>query len=148
MSVALGSEFLDCRLQPIRILALADRIIVDQANLLGFLNHGDARDPLLPEGNVVVVEDVAGNARGYRAVGRLDDAEKIQLALASERPADGEQSGYVFEELAELTYAKGDKDAAKAWAAKAYNLLRDDPDMAAETERLRRLLNLSQGRAP
>jgi tetratricopeptide (TPR) repeat protein len=87
-------------------------------------------------------------ARGYRALGRLDDAEKIQLALASQRAADGEQSGYVFEELAEITYAKGDKDAAKTWAAKGYNLLRDDPDMSSETERLRRMLNLSQGRAP
>src|SRR5260221_332960 len=59
-------------------------------------------------------------ARGYRALGRLDDAEAIQKALVVEFDAVGEPDGYVYEELAEIALARGNVDAARPWAAKAH----------------------------
>ena len=51
-------------------------------------------------------------ARGYRATGKLDDAEKIQLVLVAESEKAGEPDGYIYEELAEIAIARGDKAAA------------------------------------
>jgi tetratricopeptide (TPR) repeat protein len=85
-------------------------------------------------------------ARGLRATGKLDDAKKIQLALVSETEGAHAPDGYVYEELAELAFAQGDKDAARSWAGKAHALLKDDPDM--EAARLTRLAALAQGKAP
>jgi tetratricopeptide (TPR) repeat protein len=88
-------------------------------------------------------------ARGYRAVGRLDEAQAIQLALARETEAAGEPDGYVYEELAELALARGDNAAAAPWAAKAHTLLKDDAHLKAnEARRLDRLAALAQGKAP
>ena len=67
-------------------------------------------------------------ARGYRGVGRLDDAEAAQKSLARRvRPGIGETDGYVYEELAEIALARGDAKAARPWAAKAHAALKDDP---------------------
>jgi tetratricopeptide (TPR) repeat protein len=85
-------------------------------------------------------------ARGLRATGKLDDAKKIQLALASETEAAGEGDGYVYEELAEIAFAQGDKESARRWAAKAHALLKDDPSM--EAARITRLNALAEGKAP
>lgn len=88
-------------------------------------------------------------ARGYRALGHLDDAEKIQLALVTETEAAKDPDGYVYEELAEIEYARGNAAAAAPWAAKAHALLKDDPHMKAnEGKRLARLATLAEGKAP
>ena len=86
-------------------------------------------------------------ARGYRAVGRLDDAEKIQTALVAEFDATGEPDGYVFEELAEIALARGDAAAAQPWAAKAHALLKDDPDVASDATRLAHLAAVAAGKS-
>ena len=79
-------------------------------------------------------------ARGLRAVGRLDEAERIQLALAAEFEREGAADGYVFEELYEIALARGDAAAARAWAARAYAELAKDPALAGnEPARLARL---------
>jgi tetratricopeptide (TPR) repeat protein len=87
-------------------------------------------------------------ARGYRALGRLDDAERMQRALAEDNRAAGEEDGYVYEELAELRLARGDAAGAAPLAAKAYALLREDAWLAAtEPARLERLAKLGAGEA-
>jgi len=84
-------------------------------------------------------------ARGLRSLGRLDEAEAIQRALADELQASNAPDGYVFEELAEIAVARGDRAAARPWAAKALQLLGDDADMKAnEPARLARLADLAQ----
>ena len=85
-------------------------------------------------------------ARGLRATGKLDDAKKIQLALAAETEAANDPDGYVYEELAEIAFAQGDAPATKAWAAKAHPLLKDDPSM--EPARVQRLASLAEGKSP
>ncbi|HEX4883773.1 MAG TPA: hypothetical protein VFX05_06510 [Casimicrobiaceae bacterium] len=88
-------------------------------------------------------------ARGYRALGRLDDAERLQQALLDDHRKAGEEDGYVYEELAEIAVARGDYAAAGPWAAKAYALLRDDAWLAAtEPARLKRLADLGAGKRP
>jgi tetratricopeptide (TPR) repeat protein len=88
-------------------------------------------------------------ARGYRALGRLDDAERMQRDLAEENRAAGEEDGYVYEELAELRIARGDAAGAAPLAAKAYALLREDAWLAAtEPARLERLAKIGAGEVP
>jgi tetratricopeptide (TPR) repeat protein len=88
-------------------------------------------------------------ARGYRALRRLDDAERLQLRLAEEGRKSGEEDGYVYEELAEIAVARGERAAAAPWAAKAYALLREDAWLAAtEPARLKRLAELGSGKPP
>jgi len=84
-------------------------------------------------------------ARGYRAVGRLDDAERIQKALVVEFDALGEPDGYVYEELAEIALARGDAASAQPWAAKAHAALEDDADLEG-SKRLARLAEVAAGR--
>ncbi|MFO1313832.1 MAG: tetratricopeptide repeat protein [Burkholderiales bacterium] len=85
-------------------------------------------------------------ARGLRATGRLDDAKAIQVALAAETEAANDPDGYVYEELAEIAAAQGDRAAAKSWATKAHALLKDDPGMPQE--RVKRLAAYAEGEAP
>jgi tetratricopeptide (TPR) repeat protein len=86
-------------------------------------------------------------ARGYRALGKLDDAETIQRALLTEMERDNEPDGYVYEELAEIAVARHDPQAAAPWAAKAHALLKDDGHLKAnESARLSRLADLAQGK--
>jgi tetratricopeptide (TPR) repeat protein len=87
-------------------------------------------------------------ARGYRAVGRLDDAEAAQKSLEAELAQAGESDGYVYEELAEIALARGDARSAQPWAAKAHAALKDDPFLAAnEAPRLARLGAIAAGGA-
>jgi len=58
-------------------------------------------------------------ARGLRSVGRLDEAEAMQLALAAELERAGKVDADVYAELAEIARARGDAKAAQAWDAKA-----------------------------
>jgi tetratricopeptide (TPR) repeat protein len=82
-------------------------------------------------------------ARGLRAQGKLDEAEVMQRALAAEFAASNETDGYVFEELAEIALARGDRAAAVPWAAKAYAALKDDGGLKAnEPARLARLAEI------
>jgi tetratricopeptide (TPR) repeat protein len=83
-------------------------------------------------------------ARGLRALGRLDEAEAIQLRLVDEFQAAGAPDGYVCEELAEIAVARGDRAAAQPWAARALALLSDDVDFRThESARLARLADLA-----
>jgi tetratricopeptide (TPR) repeat protein len=87
-------------------------------------------------------------ARGLRALGKLDDAQAIQLALVIETERDNDPDGYVYEELAEIAIARNDPQAAAPWAAKAYALLKDDGDLkSSEAARLARLDAIAQGSA-
>ena len=83
-------------------------------------------------------------ARGLRSLGRLDEAESIQRALAIESERDGAPDGFVYEELMEIALARNDGKSAKPWAAKAYALLKDDVWINAnEQDRLLRLANVA-----
>lgn len=82
-------------------------------------------------------------ARGLRSLGRLDEAEAMQRALAAETERAGAPDGFVYEELAEIALARHDETAARPWAAKAYALLKSDVWIAAnEQARLARLERL------
>jgi len=84
-------------------------------------------------------------ARGLRSLGKLDEAEVLQRALADELQAANAPDGYVFEELAEIALARGDRKAAQPWAAKAFALLGDDPDLKAnDAARLAHLAELAK----
>ena len=74
-------------------------------------------------------------ARGLRSLGRLDEAETIQRALAAEMERDGSSDGFVYEELAEIALARHDTAGARRWAAKAYAILKDDVWLKANEER-------------
>jgi tetratricopeptide (TPR) repeat protein len=122
-----------------------------------YFERGDAATALDHWQKALPLREAAGNAvsiriakwtvaRGLRATGKLEEARKMQLALAKELEAANESDGYVYEELAELAFAQGDKDAAKAWAGKAHALLKDDPSM--EAARLTRLAALADGKSP
>jgi len=92
-------------------------------------------------------------ARGYREVGRFDEAETIQRSLAAQTERTNTPDGYVYEELAEIAVARGDRPAARMFAAKAYALLRNErsvlaTDDAAHRARLARLAILGGGDAP
>jgi tetratricopeptide (TPR) repeat protein len=124
-----------------------------------YFDAGDAAKALAFWQKALALRETAGNAdrlrvakwtvaRGYRAVGRLDDAERIQRALVVEFDAIGEPDGYVYEELAEIALARGDAAAAQPWAAKAHALLKDDPDVAGDGARLAHLAAVAGGQAP
>ncbi|HYT97407.1 MAG TPA: tetratricopeptide repeat protein [Casimicrobiaceae bacterium] len=82
-------------------------------------------------------------ARGLRSLNRLDEAEKIQRELVAENEEAGTPDGYVYEELTEIALARNDAAKAKSWAAKAYNLLKNDIWLAAnEKARLARLAEI------
>ena len=84
-------------------------------------------------------------ARGLRSLGKLDDAEALQRTLADELQAASAPDGYVFEELAEIALARGDRVAAQPWAAKAIALLGEDADLKAnDAARLARLAELAR----
>jgi tetratricopeptide (TPR) repeat protein len=125
-----------------------------------YFDRGDAKTALAHWEKALPLREASGNpttiriakwtiARGYRALGRLDDAQAIQLALVAETERDGQPDGYVYEELAEIAIARADKKTAATWAAKAHALLKDDAHMKAnEAARLARLAALAQGKAP
>ena len=82
-------------------------------------------------------------ARAQRSLGELDAAEAAQRALLAEYDKLGEPDGYVYEELAEISLARGDAAAAGPWAAKAWTALAADAAMReSEPARLARLAKL------
>ena len=87
-------------------------------------------------------------ARGLRSLRRLDEAEAIQRALASELASAGMPDGYVFEELAEIALARGDRAGAQPWAAQAIAILAADPAFRTnDAARLARLADIAQPQA-
>jgi tetratricopeptide (TPR) repeat protein len=120
---------------------------------LGWTQHerGDYEGALVYWQRALVVREGAGDvpgtriakwtvARGLRSLGRLDEAERIQRALAVETEDARAPSGFIYEELAEIALARHDEAAAKPWAAKAYALLKQDIWLTAnEPQRLARL---------
>ncbi|MCK4233747.1 tetratricopeptide repeat protein [candidate division WOR-3 bacterium] len=63
-------------------------------------------------------------ARTYRSLGRIEEALKIQEVLEKEIEEKGvEPDGFVFEELGECLLLKGDKEGAKKYFKRAYELL-------------------------
>ncbi len=87
-------------------------------------------------------------ARGLRSLGRLDEAESMQRALASELASAGTPDGYVFEELAEIALARGDRAAAQPWAAQAVAILGADKGLqASDAARLARLADIANPEA-
>jgi tetratricopeptide (TPR) repeat protein len=87
-------------------------------------------------------------ARGLRSLGRLDEAESMQRALATELARAGTPDGYVFEELAEIALARGDRAAAQPWAAQAVAILGADKDLqAGDAARLARLADIAKPQA-
>jgi tetratricopeptide (TPR) repeat protein len=119
----------------------------ERNNYNAALDHWQKALPLREaSGNAVTIRIARWTvARGLRATGRLDDAKKMQAALATETEAASTPDGYVYEELAEIALAQGDKDDARRWAGKAHALLKDDPSM--EAARLTRLLALAEGKS-
>jgi len=85
-------------------------------------------------------------ARTYRSLGKLDEALEVQLALMNEFEENQlEQSGYIFEELAEIYVLKKQKEEAKKYFGLAYEYLSQDQWLQQnEPERLERLKRLSE----
>jgi len=71
-------------------------------------------------------------ARCLRTLGRHDEALAIQRALEAEHLKAGTEDGYVFEELAELLWLRGDQTAARGYYARAVDTLGDDAGIAPE----------------
>lgn len=84
-------------------------------------------------------------ARTYRALGRTEEALKMQKALETEIDTRGLPSdGYVYEEIAECFLELDRAAEAKRYFGLAYGLLSEDEWLQAnEPERLERLKNLS-----
>jgi tetratricopeptide (TPR) repeat protein len=82
----------------------------------------------------------------WRAMGRLDDALKMQEEIRREiEDRKLKPDGYVFEEIAECLHALGRHTEAKKYFARAYDLLsRDEWLASAEPKRLERLRQLAQ----
>lgn len=125
-----------------------------------YFGAGDTATALAHWQQALVLREAAGKpgaitvarwtvARGYRATGRLDDAQRIQLDLAAQTERAGEPDGYVYEELAEIEIARGNAKAAAGWAAKAHALLKDDAGLAAdEPARIARLAAIAKASTP
>lgn len=82
-------------------------------------------------------------ARTLRALGKLEEAIKIQLALLEEMIETSHPDGYVYEELGELHLLKGE-EVHKMYFQFAYNELSKDTWLAAnEPKRLLRIQQLA-----
>ena len=105
-----------------------------------------AREAMGDAGNIRIARWTV--ARGLRSLERLDEAESIQRALANELASAGTPDGYVFEELAEIALARGDRAAAQPWAAQAVAILGADKDLqASDAARLARLADIAKPQA-
>jgi tetratricopeptide (TPR) repeat protein len=85
-------------------------------------------------------------ARTYRSLGRVEEALALQKELEREIEAKGlDTGGYVFEEIGECLLLLGKQAEAKAYFARAYDLLsRDQWLVANQAERLDRIKELSE----
>jgi tetratricopeptide (TPR) repeat protein len=101
-------------------------------NNLGWslLDQGNAPAALFTWQQALVAREASGDvartrearwtvARGLRATGKLDEAERVQRALADETERAGAPDPYVYDELAEIARARNDASGVDAWTAKA-----------------------------
>ncbi len=85
-------------------------------------------------------------AKGYRLVGRIDEALAIQKKLLSAYEQSGESDGYVFEELGELFLLQGEAANSQKYFAEAYRELSKDSWLVKnEFKRMERLRALGLG---
>jgi len=84
-------------------------------------------------------------ARTLRSLKRFEEALSKQMELKIEFESVGERDGFVFEEIAECLWALRRTDAARAYFARAYEVLSEDVSLAErEPERLGRLKKLGR----
>lgn len=84
-------------------------------------------------------------ARTLRSLGRVEEALGRQVALKDAYDSAGESDGYVFEEIGECLLASNRLEEARPYFVQAYELLMQDPWLAAnEPERLARLKSLTE----
>jgi len=85
-------------------------------------------------------------ARALRSLKRVDEALSTQMALKEEFEGDGENDGYVYEEIAECLVMMDRAEEARSYFARAYEVLSQDPVLIEkEPERIARLKTLSSG---
>ena len=83
--------------------------------------------------------------KALRYLERTEQALAIQSELERHYATTGSTDGFVFEELAELHFARGSSATARGYFAKAYAALKEDPYLRQhEMERLERMYRLSQ----
>jgi tetratricopeptide (TPR) repeat protein len=83
-------------------------------------------------------------ARTLRALNKLEEALKIQLALLEEMIETDKVDGYVYEELAEIHLLKND-EVYKMYFNMAWHELKEDVWLSShEQERLNRIKKLSE----
>lgn len=84
-------------------------------------------------------------ARALRSLNRVEEALSKQRALHAEFEEEGEDDGFVYEEIAECLLALNRGQEARPYFAMAHKLLSQDSWLAEkEPERLARLKELSQ----
>jgi len=82
-------------------------------------------------------------ARCLRSLGKVDEALAIQRELEKETAGIKNPDGYIPEEIAECLYTLGQKDEAKLYFHRAYELLSKDPWLSKnEPKRIARLRDL------
>ncbi len=82
-------------------------------------------------------------ARTLRSLNRIEEALSKQLALHAEFEAEGEDDGYVYEEIGECLHALNRSEEARPYFSMAHKLLSQDSWLAEkEPERLARLKEL------
>lgn len=87
-------------------------------------------------------------ARALRSLGRIDEALAIQWSLLARYEEIEEQSGFVYEELAECLHRLKKTDEAREYFALAYGILSQDAWLAeSEPERIARLKQMGEGGA-
>jgi tetratricopeptide (TPR) repeat protein len=107
-----------------------------------FLRSVKRREELKQPREVIIAKWTV--ARTLRALGRNDEALKIQLGLFEETVASGYPDGYIHEELGELFLLQNDTQKATFHFEKAYNLLHTDPFVQQnEKERLERMKSMA-----
>lgn len=88
-------------------------------------------------------------ARTLRSLGQIEEALAKQMALQKELESAGEHDGYVFEEIGECLLALDRAEVARAYFARAYEILSRDRYLnEQEPERLRRLSELAGSGQP
>lgn len=82
-------------------------------------------------------------ARCQRALGEDNKALATQLALLKKYRQEGDEDGYVYEELGELYLTRGEKAKSRTYFNKAYKLISTDKWMMAhEQKRMARMKRL------
>jgi len=135
----------------------ANRWLPSLANNLGWTYHGLDRfeDALGCFEQALQLREESGDessirvamwcvGRCLRSLDRASEALEVQMQLLDEHEEIGEPSGYVYEELGELLWEKGERDDARPHFRRASEILgKDEWLQAEEPERLDRLKRLA-----